>query len=102
MEWLGQIGGVAGIAALVGVVLGYISNSRNSSTEEFKALINGLQTQFNNSQHENGRLLDKIDKLESTIEKLENKIEKLTEEINKLRTENHELRMQLREQGLKG
>jgi chromosome segregation ATPase len=95
MEWLGQIGGIAGIAALIGVILGYLSNSRNSYTEEFKAILNGLQIQLTNSQHENGRLLDKIDKLE-------NKIEKLTEEINKLRTENHELRMQLREQGLRG
>jgi len=102
MEWLGQIGGIAGIAALIGVVLSYLSSNRNSCTEEFKAVLNGLQIQLTNSQHENGRLLDKIDKLESTIEKLETKIEKLTEEINKLRTENYELRMQLREQGLRG
>ncbi len=95
MEWLGQIGGIAGIAALVGVLLNYRSSSRNSYNEEFKVLLSGLQMQLNNSQHENGKLLDKIDKLES-------KIEKLTEEVNKLRTENHELRMQLREQGLKG
>ncbi|GBU24367.1 hypothetical protein R83H12_00997 [Fibrobacteria bacterium R8-3-H12] len=102
MEWLGQIGGIAGIAALVGVLLSYRSSSRNSYDEEFKIILSGLQMQLSNSQHENGRLLDKIDKLESTIEKLETKIEKLTEEINKLRTENHELRMQLREQGLRG
>jgi len=70
MEWLGQIGGVAGIAALVGVILSYLSNSRNSYTDEFKAILNGLQIQLNNSQHENGRLFNRIDKLESKIEKL--------------------------------
>jgi len=67
MEWLGQIGGVAGIAALVGVVLG---SNRNSCTKEFKTIFNGLQIQLNNSHREKGRLFDRIDKLESKVEKL--------------------------------
>jgi hypothetical protein len=43
MEWLGQIGGIASIAALIGAVLSYMGSSCNSYAEEFKAVLGGLR-----------------------------------------------------------
>ena len=64
---LGQIGGIVGIIALIGVVLG---NRHINRTEELKVVLYGLQMQLLNSHRENGRLFDKIEKLESKLEKL--------------------------------
>ena len=46
MEQLAQVGGIAGIAALIGVVLAFIINYRKGNTDNFSAQMFGFQTQI--------------------------------------------------------
>ena len=46
MEQLAQVGGIAGIAALIGIVFSFVINYRKGTTDKFSTQISGFQAQI--------------------------------------------------------
>jgi hypothetical protein len=93
MELLNQIGGLAGIAALLAVFFNYTVGKRNNQVLAIQVQLEAMNKIMESRQSLYKVQLDENSKLISKIEKFENKVEQLC-------VENAELRGQLREHGL--
>jgi len=93
MELFNQIGGLAGITALLAVFFNYTVGRRSNQVLTIQVQLDAMNKTMESWQGLYKAQVDENSKLISKIEKLENKVEQL-------RVENAELRGQLREHGL--